>query len=231
MRKRDAIEIIKARLRELGLTAAEASTKAVGNESLIANMGRDRYGSPTMDSLVALADALGLEFYFGPKRDTAPAPLHQADADIQIGPEEFSLVSRYDVNVSAGPGLVPASEMAEGAVAFSRTWLARQHINASLAGLVKVSGDSMAPTIPDGAAVLIHSQETTVDREGIYAFSRDGEAYIKRLVPLGRDEDGRPATLVVLSDNREYPPQAITGRALNELRIVGRVRCVMVDLP
>lgn len=232
MRKRDAIAIIKARLRELGLTAAEASKKAVGNETLIANMGRPRYGSPTMDSLVALADALGLEFYFGPKRDIGPPdPSRPAAGDVRIGDEEFSLVSRYDVNVSAGAGLVPASEAADGALAFSRTWLARQHINADLAGLVKVRGDSMAPTVPDGAAVLVHCPEMTVDREGIYALSRDGEAYVKRLLPVDRAPDGRPRSMVIISDNNEYPPEVVTGAALNDIRIVGRVRCVMVDLP
>lgn len=231
MRTQDALEVIKAKLKELGVTAEEASLKAVGSSSLIANMGRARYGSPTMDSLVALAETLGLEFYFGPKRDVGPPnPARPMAGDVRIGDEEYSLIARYDVNVSAGPGLVPISEDVEGRLAFSRSWLIRQRINPDLAGLVRVRGDSMAPTIPDRALVLVHLPEMYVEREGIYAFSRAGAAYIKRLVPVDRQPDGRPAALVIISDSGQPPAEVVAGADLNDIRIVGRVRSVLIDL-
>lgn len=231
MRTDDAVDVIRSRLRELGITAEEASLKAVGSKSLIANMGRARYGSPTMESLVALADTLGLEFYFGPRRDVGPPdPSHPAPGDVRIGDEEYSLIPRYEVNVSAGPGLVPVSEEIDGRLAFSRSWLIRHGINADLAGLVRVRGESMAPTIPDRALVLVHCAEMLLERPGIYAFSRDGEAFIKRLVPVERRPDGYPISLVIISDGGSIPPEVVTGPALNELRIVGRVRAILIDL-
>jgi len=88
----------------------------------------------------------------------------------------------------------------------------------------------MAPTIPSGALVLIHMAERRVEREGIYAFSRDGAAYIKRLIPLERAPDGRPRRIVLLSDNPLAASETIEGPALDELNIAGRVRAVLFTM-
>ena len=150
--------------------------------------------------------------------------------DALVGGEDFSLIARYDVNVSAGPGLIPVSEVEDGHLAFAKSWLTRHHINPDKAGIVRVQGDSMAPTIPDGALVLVHGAENHPDRTGIYAFSRGGQAYVKRLTPLERAADGRLAGIAIISDNPSTPPEVVAGQALNGLRIVGRVRCVLVTL-
>ena len=160
-----------------------------------------------------------------------PANLaHPASGDFAYGEEEFTLVKRYDVNLSAGPGLIPVENALSEHLAFSRNWLRREGINGQLCGLVRVRGDSMAPTIPDGSMVLIHMPEMTVLQEGIFAFSRNGAAYIKRIIPAGSEHDGRATSLVILSDNPAYPAEAISGKGLNEIRIVGRVRSVMFSL-
>jgi phage repressor protein C with HTH and peptisase S24 domain len=144
--------------------------------------------------------------------------------------QDFALLPRYEVNLSAGPGLVPAHEDVEERLAFSKAWLRRNLINADQSGLVRVRGDSMAPTVPDGALALVNTAEARVDREGIYAFSREGEAYIKRLVPLAPGPGGTPTSIVIISDGGSFPPEFVTGPQLNELRIVGRVRCILVNM-
>lgn len=184
-----------------------------------------------VSNFLAACEKLGFEFYIGPKRDVGPPdPAHPAPGDVRIGDDEYSLIPRYEVNVSAGAGLLPISEDAASRVAFSRTWLIQNRINADLAGLVRVSGDSMAPTIPDGALVLVHCPEMFLEREGIYAFSRSGEAFIKRLVPVDRRPDGQATSLVIISDSGNFPPEVVTGPDLNEIRIVGRIRCILIDL-
>lgn len=115
-------------------------------------------------------------------------------------------------------------------MALPTAWCARSGINSDVSVLVKVTGDSMAPTLPDGSFVLIHLMEKTVDQPGIYAFTRDGEAFIKRLIPSDLNADGRPGTIMILSDNPSWPPFALTGPRLNALRIVGRVRAVFTTL-
>lgn len=184
-----------------------------------------------VSNLLAACEKLGFEFYIGPKRDVGPPdPVRPMPGDVRIGNEEYSLIARYEVNVSAGAGLIPISEDVDGRMAFSRSWLIRHRISADLAGLVKVRGDSMFPTIPDGALVLVHAAEMLVERAGIFAFSRDGEAFIKRLLPVDRAPDGRPTSMVIMSDNAEYPPEVVTGPDLNELRIVGRIRSILIDV-
>ena len=68
-------QTIQSRLGELGISAKEASLRAVGNTALIANIGRERYGLPSVEKLEALADVLDLEFYFGPRRPQIPVEL------------------------------------------------------------------------------------------------------------------------------------------------------------
>lgn len=88
----------------------------------------------------------------------------------------------------------------------------------------------MIPTIQDGSLVLVHMAECEVSNAGIYVFNRAGETCVKRVVPATKGDDGRPTTLVITSDNNEYPPEVVSGPALNDIRIIGRVRSVLADL-
>lgn len=189
--------------------------------------------TPREATLNAICDVIGISpddiIYSRHDEPFGPPDLSRPLAgDVRIGNHEYSIVKFYDVKASAGPGRFPLSENAAGGVAFTRHWLIRRGIAADLAGLVTVSGDSMAPTIVDGATVLIEFVSNAA-REGIYVFSRAGEVYIKRIVPVDVGEDGRPRSLAVLSDNTEYPAEALIGPQMNEMRIIGRVRTVLMD--
>lgn len=147
--------------------------------------------------------------------------------DLQYDGEEFAFVRRMDLDVSAGPGLAPV-EGAEGeAIALSRSWLVRHGVAADLAVLVRVRGDSMEPTIPDGCLALVDISRRVVDAAGIYALSLGDDAFIKRLTPMGEHpRDG----LLILSDNKAYEHQVVAGAALADLRIAGRVRAIFSDI-
>lgn len=138
------------------------------------------------------------------------------------------MIKCYAVDASAGPGRFPLSEAVSGGMAFSRSWLLKRGISADLAGLITVKGDSMVPTIPDGAMVLVHLADYEVTAPGIYVFNRGGQTCIKRLTPVA-GENGKLASLVIVSDNAAYPPDVVSGPALNELRIIGRVRSILID--
>lgn len=150
--------------------------------------------------------------------------------DFRFDGEDFAMIRRMDLSVSAGTGLVPTEGGQAEALAFSRSWLSRNGINSDLSVLVRVTGDSMAPAIPNGALVLVHLSEMQVEREGVYAFNRGEASFVKRLVPAGMDKAGRPASIAILSDNPAFPPELISGQDLNDIRVVGRVRCVMNTL-
>lgn len=161
---------------------------------------------------------------FGPEelRIEPPKPGQPLAGDLTIGGTAFALVRRFDLALSAGNGLVPATDHAMDRVAFPVEWLRRLGVVGDLAALVSVQGDSMAPTIPDGAMVLIDARETTVTATGVYAFTLDGEAFVKRLVaaPHGK-------TVTLISDNPAFPPRTVSGSQLAHMRIAGRVRFVM----
>lgn len=155
-----------------------------------------------------------------------PEPGKPLRGDFRFGTEDFAMIRRMDLSVSAGTGLVPVDGGDAEALAFSRTWLLRNRVSADLSVLVRVRGDSMAPVIPDGALVLIHCAERQIEAAGIYAFNRGDASFIKRITPVSR----KPMAWLISSDNPAYPPETVSGEALNEIRPVGRVRCVMTTL-
>lgn len=161
---------------------------------------------------------------FGPDdlRIEPPIPGKPLAGDLTIGGTSFALVRRFDLAVSAGNGLVATSDATTDRFAFPVEWLRRIGVVGELSALVSVQGDSMAPTIPDGAMVLIDARETSVSATGIYAFTFDGEAFVKRLVaaPQGK-------TITLISDNPAFPPRTISGPQLAQMRIAGRVKFVM----
>lgn len=143
---------------------------------------------------------------------------------------EYVFAKRMALSVSAGNGLIPVDDAEAEGVAFPSAWLRRQRINGDLAVLVSVRGDSMAPTIPDGALVLIHVAERSLATAGIYAFNLDGESFVKRVVPQSSQDDGRPVAVAILSENPAYPPLVLAGQDLNRITIVGRVRAVISEM-
>jgi SOS-response transcriptional repressor LexA len=80
---------------------------------------------------------------------------------------------------------------------------------------IRVSGDSMEPTIADGSTVWVHKQSDIRDGE-IGIFTLADSAVCKRARLNGR---GRVRQLE--SDNPAY--ESITGSDLEDLRIVGKV--------
>ncbi|NRB20341.1 MAG: LexA family transcriptional regulator [Rhodobacteraceae bacterium] len=147
--------------------------------------------------------------------------------DLRFNDQEFTMISRFDIGVSAGKGLIAIEGEDNDNIAFSNSWLGQQQLNSDLCGLVRVEGDSMVPTIPDGSLALVHAPEMYALHEGIYAFSRNGEAFIKRLIPSDFDEEGRPRTIAIVADNRSYPVQVVSNEELLAIRIAGRIRAVI----
>lgn len=131
---------------------------------------------------------------------------------------EFALLPRYSVAASAGSGLIALEEQEIERIAFRRDWLHEMGIDAREAGLVTASGDSMDPTIPDGAMMLVVRRHGEPIRSGfIYVLVLDGEVLVKRIM---RNVDG---TFDLISDNPLYPVQKVRQVDLDGLHIAGRV--------
>jgi phage repressor protein C with HTH and peptisase S24 domain len=174
--------------------------------------------------------ALGPGFKGSKMRIEPPDYAKPAHGDFQSCDIDYSMIRRMDLSVSAGSGVVALEGQDAASVALPSRWLSSAAINANLSVLVSVKGDSMSPAIPDGAFVLVHLPEKAVTKAGIYAFNLDGQSFVKRLVPSEADGEGRPLAISIISDNPAFPPKVLTGRKLNDMRVVGRVRAVLAML-
>lgn len=136
------------------------------------------------------------------------------------GPESKALVAirRCAVRASAGAGAIADDQVARPHFAFDPGWLRAltttpsEHLT-----MIRVEGDSMAPTLGAGDDILVdHDDPAAGLRDGIYVLRVDGALLVKRLAihPFGK-------RVTVQSDNPTYPDWP--DRALDELSCIGRV--------
>jgi len=144
------------------------------------------------------------------------APTYGAD----VG-SEFTLVPRYAVDAAAGAGQAVECEIEIGKLAFRQDWVRQKGLTASDLAVIRVRGDSMSPTIRDGALVLVdrraHHKKPKTD--GIYVIQLDGDLLAKR-IQVDLTGDG---ALYIKSDNPAYTDQHLEAAAADKLWIVGRV--------
>ena len=127
-------------------------------------------------------------------------------------------VKRHPVAVSAGPGAIVTGELGKPCFAFDERWLkALTPSSPSNLSIVRVEGDSMAPTLNAGDDILVDLGDSVERlRDGIYVLRIDDALVVKR---IGLNPIGRRVT--VQSDNPAYPdwPDCTMG----EINCIGRV--------
>ena len=133
-------------------------------------------------------------------------------------PDGLVSINRHPVSVSAGPGAIPSREVGQPYLAFDDRWLKRlTQTPASELSIVRVQGDSMAPTLNEGDDILIDTAEREERvRDGIYVLRVDDSLVVKR---LALDPKGRRVT--VQSDNPAYPDWPDC--SLADIHCIGRV--------
>lgn len=127
-------------------------------------------------------------------------------------------VPRLAVGASAGPGALVGEEKADGHFSFDARWL-RQLTAGSPEDLsiIRVHGDSMAPTLADGDDILVDRGDAADRlRDGIYVLRRDESLSVKRLAlnPAGR-------RISIKSDNPDYRDFADV--KMSSIAVIGRV--------
>lgn len=127
-------------------------------------------------------------------------------------------VKRSPVRASAGPGAIPYEEAGKPYFAFDESWL--KSLTGSPAGrlsIIRVEGDSMAPTLGAGDDILVDLGDCGDRlRDGIYVLRADEALVVKRLAfhPAGR-------RVTVQSDNPAYPDWPDCD--IEDLHCIGRV--------
>lgn len=137
---------------------------------------------------------------------------------IEARTDTMARVPRLDVGVAAGVGVLADSDRAVAAIAFDRTWLRGLGVSPAHAAILRVEGDSMAPTLGHGDEILVDSADAAERlRDGIYVLRRDGALLVKRLDCAAI----RQGSVGIVSDNPAWPRE---DAALTSLTILGRVR-------
>lgn len=133
------------------------------------------------------------------------------------GPDGLQRIPEYDVQLAAGPGAWNDRAAIIATHPFTEAFLLQALGRRSSEGLAMlgVRGDSGGDNLPDRSKVIIDLRDNR-PTDGIFAFVLGGEARVKRIKRL---VDG----LLLISDNKAYPEERLSGDQLNLITIVGRV--------
>jgi phage repressor protein C with HTH and peptisase S24 domain len=149
---------------------------------------------------------------------SVPETLLGGPPESEQAPAGLLSVKRHPVSVSAGPGAVVTEELGKPYFAFDERWLkALTPSQPSKLSIVRVEGDSMAPTLNAGDDILVDLGDAAGRlRDGIYVLRIDDAVVVKRLAlnPTAR-------RVTVQSDNPAYPDWPDC--SLDDIKVIGRV--------
>jgi Peptidase S24-like len=126
------------------------------------------------------------------------------------------MVPKLAIGASAGAGALTDREALAGRIGFDEKWLKTLGGDPAKLSLIRVMGDSMAPTLIDGDDIMVDAGAAQSPlRDGIHVIRMDDVLMVKR---LARGPGGRVS---VLSDNLAYTDWPdIDGK---DVTVIGRV--------
>ncbi|ARQ59220.1 helix-turn-helix domain-containing protein [Rhizobium sophoriradicis] len=208
-----------ARIREAagligGLDKLEAELSGVSRRTLSDYVSEK--SEPKASTVIEIAQATGVSIAWLMGEDGRGDSGKNPPAEVT---DNVVRLPRFDARASAGRGLVPVNEMPIGEVAFARDFLRNLGANPDYCYILEARGDSMWPTIPDGALLIADASKTEVDDGRIYHFNVMDRALVKR---ARWSLDGK---LYLTSDNMAagYPPEEFTADRIDELHVGGRI--------
>lgn len=177
---------------------------------------------PPLEVLAKWCEARGVDpnYLLGLKVADEPVPVLMNAGSSQGG----GLAALPMVGFSLSGGMPRLEETREHRLyAFHETFLRRLHTHNP--GVFKIKGDSMHPTIRDGAVVLVDRRPITelrhLSHRAIYVVNdpnETGGATVKRVIAA-------PAGLLLLAENPEHPPIQVPLADQHRLQhvVLGRV--------
>lgn len=166
-----------------------------------------------------------LQASFGPAIQTPLRPVVVVDSADDINPDhDIFAVPRYTVRASAGDG-EPVFEIdTKGTPNYCRGgWAMENGYKRDKLFSIVARGNSMEPTIPNGASLIVHRQEEVVSGK-VHVICRGDECYVKRLI---RQMDG---SVLVKSENPDYKDVEVLPDDPTPLHVVGLVVSVSFNL-
>ncbi|MGB7410844.1 MAG: S24 family peptidase [Sphingopyxis granuli] len=200
-------------LQERGIDYAQLSARIGRNPAYIQQY--IKRGSPRR---LAEEDRARIAAYLGVAEALLGGPVRRVAAPVlQRGGGDMVLVPKLAIGASAGAGASIDGEPVEGAVAFDPRWLRDLGADPRALSIIRVAGDSMAPTLGDGDDILVDgSDAATLLRDGIYVLRMDDALMVKRVARA--PGEGR---ISVISDNPHY--RSWDDLPMTAVQLVGRV--------
>ena len=197
---------------ELGLSQAELAKKVGTGQSTIGQIENGR--NKTFRDILNLARVLNTtpDYLTGGGEDSHfPNEL----IPVSTNEEDFLIVAMYTAKGECGNGYENSS-FEEGKISIPKILISNTDINPKHLKAIYAIGDSMSPTINDGAMVLIDISQNTPKEGIVFAIERSGNGMVlKRLIK------GQHGGWIYKSDNKA--PQYEDLFAQEDDRIVGRV--------
>lgn len=181
----------------------------------------------TLDKLSKLYGVSPEYLIFGDKGNEV-STTSQVDYVVDRPDDDYEYVPAYDVEVSAGAGSVCLGESeATKHLAFRKHWLTARGLNVKSLAAMFTKGDSMTPTIPENAVVVINREQRTPLDGKVYVIRIDDRHYVKRIQWL------IGGGLRLISDNKFYDALDITKADMqaNNIEVCGQVIHASYDLP
>jgi phage repressor protein C with HTH and peptisase S24 domain len=206
--------------------SADRLAKATGVSTSAFRKWLRGVAEPSRDRLVALADAAGVNVSWlaqgeGPEPDLVELVAHArarlSEQSGYLSPAQFLVLPKRPEAAAAGDGHQLANVSAEF-IAFRHDWVRTTFSREPADMLLEIAvGESMEPHIRNGDLLLVDMTDRTFRNFGIYVIEARGERLVKR---VQRKFDG---SLILISDNSVYQPEAIAAELAKEVRVVGRV--------
>jgi len=140
------------------------------------------------------------------------------DGSTPLREDEVELNFFREVELSAGSGRCEVQENHGSKLRFAKSTLKKQGVDAANAACVIVTGNSMEPVLPDGAAIGIDISKTTIKNGDMYAIDHNGHLRVK-LVYRMPDNGIRLRSF----NADEWPDEHYSGKAADTIKILGRV--------
>lgn len=131
-----------------------------------------------------------------------------------IATDDLSLIPVFDIEAAAGRGSY-AGDIIQ-IVGLEKMWLRKEYGTTDSLEGIRVSGDSMEPTLFDGDVVLVDRNDF-VPKDGVYVLRIEENLFVKRLMRL-------PNQIEVISDNPSYSKYTINLKnPPTNFQVIGRV--------
>ena len=228
------------RLRRMHGISQTALAKMVGTTPSQVSVIESNKSGPSLKTAIAMARTLdtSLDYLTGQIDNATPYTELLSDAaewyEDQLGPDRTwesvksgewdDYVAITEVDSAAGAGAVVHDARITGRMKFPTRWLRREGLNEQQCRIIRVVGESMEPTLPDGCSILVNHEVTEPELGKVFVIRAGHELIVRRTLQL------RSGRWVLASDNpdtktwptRPWPTDAV---------IIGEVRWVWHSLP